>query len=288
MTKDRAALVTTALALGAFAALVWAERRRALRRPAEDTGRRVARNVAIAGISAAVTQLAMKPVVAPLARLVERRRVGLVHRIPGPAWLRDAIAVVLLDYTLYWWHVVEHRVSWLYRFHEVHHADLTLDVTTAFRFHFGEFLASVPWRAAQVVVIGASPRALGAWNGLTGLSVMFHHSNVRLPLPVERWLSRLVVTPRLHGIHHSVVPEEQDSNWSSGLTLWDRVHGTYRANVPQEAITIGVASRREPADVTLGRSLAMPFVDGPDPALLPDGTRPTRRPALPRAAELAG
>jgi sterol desaturase/sphingolipid hydroxylase (fatty acid hydroxylase superfamily) len=49
----------------------------------------------------------------------------------------------------------------------------------------------------------------------------------------------------MHGIHHSVVPEETGSNWSSGLTLWDWLHGTLRLNVPQGAITIGVPAYRE-------------------------------------------
>ena len=284
----RSRLFAGALALGVFGALAWAERRRALRRPAEASPQRIARNVAIAGVTVAVTQMTMQPVVAPLTRWVERHRAGLVQRLPVPVWLRDTLAVVLLDYTLYWWHVVEHRVRWLYRFHEVHHADLSLDVSTALRFHFGELLASVPWRAAQILVIGASPRALGVWNGLTGLSVMFHHSNVRLALPIERRLSRVIVTPRLHGIHHSIVAEEQDSNWSSGLTLWDRLHGTYRANVPQDDITIGVAALRDPADVTLAKSLIMPFVDGPDPACLPDGTRPANHAAPVPAGQLVG
>ena len=285
-TKSRSELVTTALALAAFGALAWTERRRALRRPTEDSPRRVARNLAVAGIAAVATQLAMRPVAMPLTRLVERRRFGLVHLVSLPPWGRDALAVVLLDYTLYWWHVAEHRVEWLYRFHEVHHADLSVDVTTGLRFHFGEFLASVPWRAAQILLIGVSPRALGLWSSLTSLSVMFHHSNLRLPLRVERRLSRYVVTPRLHGIHHSIVPDEQGSNWSSGLTLWDRMHGTYRANVPQDGITIGVARLREPADVTLGKSLAMPFVDGSDRRQLPGSRRAPERPALPHADEL--
>ena len=63
----------------------------------------------------------------------------------------------------------------------------------------------------------------------------------------------------MHGIHHSVVRAETDSNWSSGLTLWDRLHGTLRLDVPQDAITIGVPAYREPADVRLPRILAMPF-----------------------------
>ncbi|MGI8497873.1 MAG: sterol desaturase family protein [Gemmatimonadaceae bacterium] len=253
-------------------ALLWAERRRALRRsPAEvreHGGERVVTNLVMAGLTAAVTHLAMQPVIAPLAERTEQRRRGLVQRLSVPQWARDAVAVFLLDYTLYWWHVAEHRVPWLYRFHQVHHADLALDSTTALRFHFGEFLASVPWRAAQVAMIGASPRALRVWQRMTMFSVLFHHSNVRLPLHVERVLARFVMTPRLHGIHHSVAIAEQDSNWSSGLTVWDRLHGTYRANVPQREIEIGVAAYREPSQVALAPSLTMPL--RPLPRVLPD------------------
>ena len=221
----------------------------------------------------------MAPVIAPLSRWVERERVGLTQRLPARPWMRDALAVLLLDYTLYWWHVVEHRVPWLYRFHQVHHADLELDTSTALRFHFGELLASVPWRAAQVAIIGASPRALTVWQRLLMLSVLFHHSNVRLPIGAERILARLITTPRLHGIHHSTVEEDQNANWSSGLSLWDRLHGTYRANVSQAEIEIGVPAYRHPKDVTLPRSLAMPLHSLP-PWRLPDGTIPEHQPAL--------
>ena len=282
---------TLIVAAAAGVALLWAERRRSLRAQSKRLeghhSERVVTNLVLAGLSAAAAHVAMTPVVAPLSEWAERRKVGFAQRLPAPAWLRDAIAVVLLDYTLYWWHVVEHRVSWLYRFHQVHHADLALDTTTALRFHFGEFLASTPWRAAQVVVIGASPRALRVWQRLTMLSVLFHHSNARLPLWLERRLARVVMTPRLHGIHHSLVVEEQDSNWSSGLTLWDRLHGTYRANVPQDDIEIGVAAYREPEDVTLARSLAMPL-DPPPPVQLPNAGVPVRSPtAVPRTELLA-
>jgi sterol desaturase/sphingolipid hydroxylase (fatty acid hydroxylase superfamily) len=262
-----------ALVLGVSGAVIWAERRGALRKPVDQRAGRPATNLALAGITTVVTQLAMTPVMRPLMALVVRRRVGLVQRLTLPEWIRDALAIALLDYTLYWWHVLEHRAAWLYRFHQVHHADLDLDVTTAARFHFGEFITSVPWRAAQILLIGVTPRALSHWQRLTMVSVLFHHSNVRLPIRLERWLSLVVTTPRLHGIHHSIVAEEQNSNWSSGLTAWDRLHGTYRANVPQAEITIGVPAYRQPEDVTLTKSLVMPLHELP-PWRLPDGTVP--------------
>jgi sterol desaturase/sphingolipid hydroxylase (fatty acid hydroxylase superfamily) len=279
LPNKRGGWLFAAIAFGTIAGLVWAERRRSLRQPAQLDGERTVTNLGLAGITAAATQAAMTPVVRPLTQWVERRRVGLVQRLPAPAWLRDALAVVLLDYTLYWWHLVEHRVPLLYRFHQVHHADLVLDTSTAARFHFGEFLASIPWRAGQVVLIGVAPRALAVWQRLTMLSVLFHHSNVCLPIGVECWLSRYVMTPRLHGIHHSIVADEQNSNWSSGLTVWDRLHGTYRANVLQRDITIGVPAYRDRDDVfSLPQSLAMPFRELP-PWRLPDGTVPEHPPS---------
>lgn len=266
-----------AAGIAAVGLLLWAERKKPLRKtPAQlnrHEGRRLTSNLALAGLGALATEMAMTPVVVPLAKRAERHRTGLVQQLPLPVWLRNAIAVVLLDYTLYWWHVLEHRIPVLYRLHQVHHADLALDSSTALRFHFGEFLASVPWRAAQVALIGASPRALRRWNTLTMCSVLFHHSNVRLPLRVERLLALLIMTPRLHGIHHSMVREEQDSNWSSGLTIWDRLHGTYRANVPQGSIALGIPALRQAHEVDFVPSLAMP-IHPVRPWRLPDGSTP--------------
>jgi sterol desaturase/sphingolipid hydroxylase (fatty acid hydroxylase superfamily) len=142
----------------------------------------------------------------------------------------------------------------------VHHVDRDLDASTALRFHAGELALSIPWRAMQIAAIGVPPTALRLWQNLVLISILFHHSNVELPIAVERLVARFVVTPRLHGIHHSSVPEEMDSNWSSGLTVWDCLHGTLRVDVPQQAITIGVAAYPALADVTLGNSFALPFI----------------------------
>jgi sterol desaturase/sphingolipid hydroxylase (fatty acid hydroxylase superfamily) len=271
-----------ALAAGAFGVLVWLERRRPLRREVEPKPTRAARNMAVACFSALALRLLERPVTGPLTRLVERRRVGLVKRAGLPPWAEAAAACLLLDYTLYLWHVLTHRAPPLWRAHVVHHADLDLDATTALRFHFAELAASVPWRAAQVLVIGVSPAALSVWQTLLLVSILFHHSNVRLPSGLERKLGRLVVTPRMHGIHHSTVEAEANSNWSSGLTLWDRLHGTLRLNVGQEEIVIGVPAYRAPAEVALGRMLGLPFVKQRPAWRLSEGGKPALH-ELPRA-----
>jgi sterol desaturase/sphingolipid hydroxylase (fatty acid hydroxylase superfamily) len=228
------------------------------RRQRESRLRRVPRNAVIGGLGAVAVQLCEQPIVLPLARQVERRRWGVLAQLDLPAPLKTVLALVALDYTLYLWHIIVHRIPWLWRFHRVHHADLDLDASTAIRFHFGELIASVPWRAAQVALIGVDARTLQLWQTLTLMSVTFHHSNVRLPRHVERRLAYLLVTPRMHGIHHSRVADEMDSNWSSGLSVWDRLHGTMRQDIPDDAIEVGVDAFDDPSRVSLARMLVEP------------------------------
>ena len=245
--------------LGAFATLRVLETVRPLRPPTQPRARRDGRNVALALIAGGALAAAQTPIIGPLARLVVRRRWGLLQRLALPSAVETFLAVVLLDYSQYLWHYLTHRRPMLWRFHEPHHVDLDLDTLTAIRFHFGELLLSVPFRAAQVLLIGVSPRALSIWQTVTTAQILFHHSNARLPASLESWLSWVIVTPRMHGIHHSIVDRERDSNWATIFSIFDRMHGTLRLDVPQESITIGVANRRDPRELTLGKVLAMPF-----------------------------
>jgi len=276
--------VSAPLVVGAFGLLVWLERRRPLRRAVEPKVRRETRNLAVAAVSAVALLVAEKPVTEPLSNLVERRRWGLLKLLKLPTWMEVLVAVLLMDYTLYLWHVLVHRVPWLWRYHVVHHLDLDLDVSTALRFHFTELILSVPWRAGQILVIGISPLSLSVWQTFLFLSILFHHSNLELPIDTERKLNRLIVTPRMHGIHHSIVKEETDSNWSSGLTVWDFLHGTLKLNVPQAEINIGVPAYREPEEVRLMKILKLPFGDERTSWQFPEGGRPIRSDLSPIAA----
>jgi sterol desaturase/sphingolipid hydroxylase (fatty acid hydroxylase superfamily) len=269
--------VSGAVVLGAFVAILWAETRNPLRQQKHHKVRRDVRNLAVAAMSAVTLQALERPVVDLLAREVERHRWGLLKQVKLPRLVQTALAILLMDYTLYLWHVLTHRVPALWRFHQVHHCDLDMDASTALRFHFAEMAISVPYRAAQVAVLGVAPRPLSIWQTFLFVSILFHHSNLRLPLWLERRLGRIVVTPRMHGIHHSIIKEETNSNWSSGLTIWDHLHGTLRLDIPQDQIEIGVASYRREEQVTLPRLVEMPFVKQPPSWLLTGGKKPARR-----------
>jgi sterol desaturase/sphingolipid hydroxylase (fatty acid hydroxylase superfamily) len=134
---------------------------------------------------------------------------------------------------------MNHHVPMLWFFHRVHHLDRDLDVSTGVRFHPGEMALSSFFRAAQVRILGVDERTLRIWQRMLLISILFHHSNLRLPEKSDRVLTNAIVTPRMHGIHHSDREEETNSNYSSLFTIWDRLHGTLRLDRPQEEITIG-------------------------------------------------
>jgi len=267
------------LILGAFVFLTWQEWRRPLRKRIEPRIRHGVRNFVIACLGALTVVVFEAPLIQPLARIVEQRRWGLLGVLQLPVWAEAGVALVLMDYTFYVWHILLHRAPLLWRFHAMHHVDLDLDTSTALRFHFGELVASVPWRAAQVLAIGLNPFTFSMWQVWFALCVMFHHSNLRLPVQWERRINRILVTPRMHGVHHSNHPEETNSNWSSGLTIWDWLHGTLRLGVLQEEIEIGVPAFHDPSSVVLPKLLLMPFEHQPEYWRFPDGREPEERAA---------
>jgi sterol desaturase/sphingolipid hydroxylase (fatty acid hydroxylase superfamily) len=249
------------VALAAFAVgLLWFEHKRSLRRIVDSKLERDARNLAIAGLAAVAIQTIEVPVAVAVARATEEAGGGLLQIAAIPHRVKPLFAILLLDYTLYIWHRLTHRVPLLWRFHRVHHIDREMDASTALRFHFGEITLSVAFRAAQMRLIGPSPGMYASWQMLLILCILFHHSNIRLPLDGERRLATVLITPRLHAIHHSIQAEEINSNWSSGLTIWDWLHGTLRTRASQESVVIGVQGFRSDRDQELGNLLVHPFV----------------------------
>src|SRR5437868_431421 len=276
MLKKILTFVAMPLAAIGFGLLLLAEKKRPLRKATANQLERVPRNLALGGVTSLAVNWLFVPVVSAVARLVQRRKLGLLNRLPLPAPLKFIVALILLDYTFYWWHRWLHENEFLWRFHIVHHADLDLDVSTAARFHPGEYLLSTPYRAAQIILIGASPAAAATFEAMLMLAAEFHHSNVRLPLDVERRLNTFMVTPRMHGIHHSIIAGESNANYATILTVWDGLHQTLRRNVPQDEITIGLAAYRDESELTLGKLLVMPFVAQRDAWQFIDGAPPVR------------
>jgi sterol desaturase/sphingolipid hydroxylase (fatty acid hydroxylase superfamily) len=231
--------------------------------------------ISILTFAAAVSLV--QPAVHRALRWSEEKPFGLVHLVPLPAFAQFILSFLLMDLFFYYWHLANHRVPFLWRFHNVHHIDPDLDVSTAFRFHFGEIALSAAMGVVQVSIIGISPWTFAAYQITFQAEVLFHHSNWRLPISLERMLSRIIVTPRMHGIHHSQVERENNSNFGTIFSFWDRLHRTLGLNIPQSQIVVGIPAYSQLEDNHVVNALLLPFRKQRDYWRRPDGTLVERK-----------
>lgn len=272
--------VIAAIVACAFLLLLLVERIAPLRVPSEPLLPRLVLNLGVSALAFSMSAIVVRPALIGALGWSAHQRFGLAYVADLPPLARAALVFALLDLTFYYWHRLNHEVPFLWRFHNVHHCDPELSVSTSFRFHFGEVALSAVFRVLQVTLIGASLPVYAVYEMAFQLNTLFHHSNVRLPIRLERGLNRVLVTPRMHGIHHSQVREETNSNYAVVLSWWDTLHRTLRLNVSQSEIVIGVPGYSRPEDNRFWRLLAMPFRKQRDYWQRPDGTPVERDPAL--------
>lgn len=270
--------VATAAIAGFFAVLLLLEFLSPLRERKETWLPRALVNLVMSAGAFVAGTYVVRPVSLWLIAWTSQEPFGLLNAIPLPPVVGFAAGFLLLDLTFYYWHRANHEIGLLWRFHNVHHVDPDLDVTTSFRFHFVEVLYSAGFRALQVGLIGVAPATYLAYEFFFQAATLFHHSNMRLPINAERLLNKVFVTPRMHGIHHSDFQSETDSNYSVIFRWWDAMHRSLRLNVNQSIIDIGVAGYRDPRDNGLWRLLVSPFWKRKEYWVRADGRPFTKRP----------
>ena len=216
-------------------------------------------NLGLGLLNAALVRLLAAGVLISAAVFAAERGVGLVHWLALPAWAGWIVTILALDFAVYLQHVMFHAVPVLWRLHRVHHVDLGFDVTTGVRFHPVEIFFSLGFKVGMVLLVGAVPWAIVAFEILLNAASLFSHSNVAMLESLERWLRRVVVTSDMHRIHHSSRVAETNSNFGFSFSWWDRLCGTYRADptLGQLGLEIGLSEYREP--IHFGLLLLLPF-----------------------------
>ena len=248
---------------GVFAAMAAWELAAPRRRLTQSKAVRWYSNLGIVVLNTVLVRIVFPLAPVAVAIVAAERGWGIFNVIDIPPGLAIVAAVVILDFAIYLQHVMAHAVPMLWRLHRMHHADLDFDVTTGARFHPVEILLSIAIKMAVIVLIGAAPVAVLIFEVVLNATSMFNHSNVALPLGLDRVLRLFVVTPDMHRVHHSELPFETNSNFGFNLPWWDRLFGTYR-NQPEkghDAMTIGIDLFRDPGDLHLPKMLAQPFVE---------------------------
>ena len=180
-------------------------------------------------------------------------------------------AVLALDLAVWTAHYLFHRVPVLWHFHAVHHSAEQLNPFTLFRMHPVDLAVT-----ATIVTLfqgaafagffylsGETPVASTLF-GLNVVTFLFYvagynlrHSHIWLNYPV--WLSRILISPAQHQIHHSSDPKHFDRNLGLVFSFWDQLFGTHYIPREREALTFGL-SREEPNPYgSLAQLYAKPF-----------------------------
>lgn len=255
------AMVRLGVFLGIFLLMVAWEWFRPKRQLSLERRRRWPVNLGLAILNIGVMRLSIGAAAWLAANWAAEQHIGLFNVLPVPRWLSIVLSLLLLDLAIYAQHIAAHRWRWFWRLHQVHHTDMDFDTTTAVRFHPLEIMLSMLYKVALVVLLGADPVAVIAFEVILNGCALFNHGNVGLSPVVERGLRYLIVTPDMHRIHHSAFQPETDSNYGFSLSCWDRLFKTYcpQAREAQATMTIGLSEFRESAELGFVGLLALPF-----------------------------
>jgi sterol desaturase/sphingolipid hydroxylase (fatty acid hydroxylase superfamily) len=186
---------------------------------------------------------------------------GLFNVLDWPFWIKGALAFLILDFAIYLQHVMSHALPAFWRLHQVHHADLDVDLTTGVRFHPLEIIISMIYKAVIVAALGIDPWIVILFEAVLNASAVYTHGNVRVPERIDTVLRWIFCTPDMHRVHHSVVPEETNSNFGFFLSIWDRFCGTMRhaPALGHDGVVIGLKEHRDPSRLGFWAMLKMPF-----------------------------
>ena len=150
----------------------------------------------------------------------------------GSTWLQFLVAFLLLDLARYWVHYADHRVSFLWRFHRVHHSSERLNATSGLRMHAVDLLqlTAIPLVLFGLLIDGSSfaPWVIPAALAIGILVDCFQHANIAMDMtkPWNKALNAVINNPHFHSWHHTQDGELRDGNYANVLLIWDRVFGT--------------------------------------------------------------
>jgi sterol desaturase/sphingolipid hydroxylase (fatty acid hydroxylase superfamily) len=251
------------LRLGAFAiclaALALLEKWRPERTAPSDRARIALDNLLLGAVSLALLRVALPLLTINTAQIAAAHHFGLFTRYDINYGLAAILSFFALDAAIYWQHRAMHASQWLWRLHAVHHTELHLDVTSGLRFHPFEILLSALWKLAVVTLLGVPAAAVLAFEIALGAGALIQHANWRIGPRLERILRWLLVTPRMHRRHHSVVLEDSQNNFGTIVPWWDVIFGTRAQDAAPADVSIGLPSSRQLYPLPLLELLKMPI-----------------------------
>ena len=164
------------------------------------------------------------------AAICSQYNIGILNYFNVSIWSAFILAFVLLDFGIWIQHLLFHHISFLWRFHKIHHSDEEVDFTTGVRFHPLEIIISMVYKLILIAVIGPSVSLVIVFEIVLNASSIFNHGNIKISKSFDIFLRKLIVTPNMHRIHHSEEERETNSNYGFNLSIWDKLFRTYKVN----------------------------------------------------------
>ena len=193
---------------------------------------------------------------------VTAQKFGLLQWLPNmPFWLYIIVGLLLLDLIgAYFVHWAEHKVRWMWRFHLIHHTDTNVDTTTANRHHPGESVFRFVFTTMGVIVAGTPIYIVMLYQSMSAALSQFNHANIQFPKWLDDALSWVLVTPRMHRVHHHYTLPYTDTNFGNIFAIWDRIFGTF-SKMDNEKIVFGIDTHLDPHEHSnMGSLLKIPFM----------------------------
>ncbi len=217
-------------------------------------------------VSTVVPTLVLRtsPIALSVALQQQEQPWALLRQPWMPLWAAILLTFVLVDGALYAVHWVEHRVPWLWRIHQLHHSDLEFDVSTATRVHPLDAIVQSLTVSSTVYLLGAPPVGVFVSQFIVLANSFWIHSNIKVPGRVLDVLEHVIMTPRIHQVHHSQLRADNDTNLGDVLVIWDRLFRTYRAQptVGYEQLRMGLPEMTMEQNLKVGSLLLSPFRRG--------------------------
>ena len=216
-------------------------------------------NLTVAAFNALVTFLFVSTTIT-VAQWAGSKGIGILNNINFPVYVKLIAGIVLFDAWMYVWHLSNHKIAFLWRFHRMHHTETQMDSSTALRFHPGEIVISSLLNILVVAVIGLSYEGLIIYKAVLMPVIFFHHSNVALPEKYDFLLKKLIVSPDMHRVHHSQIMRETNSNYGSIFSFWDKLFRTFVVRKNIKEIVFGLKEFTEQRWQSIPGMLRMPVV----------------------------
>lgn len=175
------------------------------------------------------------------ADFATKNGIGILHWLPEMnVWIYALIGLLLLDFIgAYLVHLIEHKVSFLWRFHLIHHSDTWVDTTSANRHHPGESVIRFVFTVLGVLLVGSPMWMVFLYQSLSVVFSQFNHANIPLPKKIDKLLSYFIISPDMHKVHHHYKLPYTDSNYGNIFSVWDRLFGTF-SYLEREKIVYGI------------------------------------------------